>query len=124
MYALTETWITSFTTSAELLDSVPILEFPVLVFLVQLVLIIKTKLLVEVLLFLFMILVKFSPVLLLFLNHLKYSLSLLNFLNVDLQKLYSIQCLSSSSLIYQGCSFITVSHSLSDSCLIGSYHFS
>jgi hypothetical protein len=73
-----------------------LLDFLFLVFIVQLVRIIKTKLLVEVLLFVF----KFSPVLLLFLNHLKYPLSLLNF-----QNLVRIQCLLSSSLIYQGCSF-------------------
>jgi hypothetical protein len=71
MFALTETWITPFTTSAKLLDSVPtgvsLLRFPRPVGPNN-----RNKLLVEVLLSSFMILVKFSPVLLLFLNHLKY----------------------------------------------------
>jgi hypothetical protein len=73
LFALTETWTHPFTISAELSNSDPN-GFPLFVFLIQLVLIIKTKLLLEVMLFLLMILAMFSPVLPLFSNHFEISI--------------------------------------------------
>jgi hypothetical protein len=115
MFALTETWITPFTTSAELLDCVPtgysLLNLPRSACPND-----KNKIMVEILLFMFMILVKFSSVLLLFLNHLTYPLSLLLFLNLDLQ--YSVFI-----IVLPHLPRLFLSQWFSNFCLVGSYHF-
>jgi hypothetical protein len=78
IFVLTETWIPPFTTSAKLFDSVRI-GFSLLSFPRPDIPNNKDKIIGGGAAFLR----KLSPVLLLFLNHLKYPLSLLNFLNLD-----------------------------------------